>query len=150
MQPSGQDGARAANYSSYVLALEWQPQWSLSACPGAQYADPIVVQATNGEGGTWARANLSLHGLWPNYLNPSDHDGYLWPQFCVADGFDYTTCKSNPKVYFRTTFMSLVHMHTFERIMCRRRAAHLRAHRLPYSTRAADGSAGRCSMRGED
>jgi ribonuclease I len=90
---AGQTNAPPANYSSLVFALEWQPQWSLAACPGAQYQELTLVQKMSEPGGAWARANLSVHGLWPNYDYPSKHAGYSWPQFCDVPGFDYPACQ---------------------------------------------------------
>ena len=88
---AGLSGAPAGHYESYVFAMEWQPKWSLAACPGERYADPAVVRAM-ALPGAYARANLSLHGLWPNY-DPAAHDGFTWPQFCNSTAGDYEECQ---------------------------------------------------------
>ncbi|EOD14673.1 hypothetical protein EMIHUDRAFT_461551 [Emiliania huxleyi CCMP1516] len=90
---AGLSGPPPADYTSYVLALEWQPQWSLRACPGSASADPRLIAAMAGSLGAWARQNLSLHGLWPEYTNASAHAGWRWPQWCNASRLDYRVCE---------------------------------------------------------
>ena len=90
---AGLSGPPPADYTSYVLALEWQPQWSLRACPGSASADPRLIEAMAGSLGAWARQNLSLHGLWPEYTNASAHAGWRWPQWCNASRLDYRVCE---------------------------------------------------------
>ncbi len=96
----GQSGAAPGNFETWVLAIEWQPQWSLTACPGGEHSAERVVEHTGAPDGAYARANMSLHGLWPNY-EPSLHDGYSWPQYCaVPGGDDFTRCEHDGTLPF--------------------------------------------------
>ena len=88
--PPGRTGAPPGDYETYVLALEWQPSWSLDACPGHSGANPGLIQHMAGAA---ALNQLSLHGLWPNY-DSAKHQGYDWPQFCAVSGA--YNCQSQP------------------------------------------------------
>ena len=91
----GKTGAQPADYESYVLALEWQPTWSVDACPSGKQADAGLIRAMNGDVGAYARTRLSLHGLWPNY-DPVKHGGYDWPQYCNVSGAHFPNCLKDP------------------------------------------------------
>jgi ribonuclease T2 len=92
----GKTGAPAGDYESYVLALEWQPSWSIDACPGGKQQDSELIRAMNSSVGAYARSHLSLHGLWPNY-DPALHGGFEWPQFCNVSGQPgYPECQHDP------------------------------------------------------
>ena len=71
---TGQTGAKAYSFESYVLALEWQPSWSLNACPNGTMPNGALIKHMNSPAGSFARQHLSLHGLWPNY-DALKHDG---------------------------------------------------------------------------
>ena len=87
----GLTGAPMNQFESYVLALEWQPSWSLDACPNGARPNPALIAHMSSPAGLYAREHLSLHGLWPNY-NPMLHAGFSWPQFCDGRGVNYSTC----------------------------------------------------------
>lgn len=96
LQP-GQSGAAINSFESYVLALEWQPSWSLDACPGKPYENAALIAYMNSSASRYAREHLSLHGLWPTY-NPMLHAGFEWPQYCKSltnPALDYSTCAQN-------------------------------------------------------
>lgn len=91
----GKTGAPPGHYESYVLALEWQPSWSVDACPGRKQQDSELIKAMNSNVGAYARSHLSLHGLWPNY-DPAQHGGFEWPQYCDVGGHDFPSCLKHP------------------------------------------------------
>lgn len=95
--PPGQSGAPPAQYEAYVLALEWQPTWSLDACPSGKQENAALIRHFEAAEGAFARTHLSLHGLWPNYT-PSMHQGYQWPQFCNVSGVDFPACEAHPQL----------------------------------------------------
>ena len=90
----GQTGAAQNYFESYVLALEWQPSWSLDACPSGANPNAALINFMNSSASTYSRTHLSLHGLWPNY-NPILHKGFEWPQFCNGRGFNFSDCVKN-------------------------------------------------------
>jgi len=80
----GKTGAPAGNFSSWILAMEWQPAWNLQACENT-WERSVIAHTTNT---SWAATHLSLHGLWPNY-----QEG--WPQYCKGPLGDFTACESH-------------------------------------------------------
>ena len=64
----GQTGAAKNYFESYVLALEWQPSWSLDACPGGANPNAPLTRATDLQYEYWgwqkdAMVNISMgHG----------------------------------------------------------------------------------------
>eukprot|EP00908_Phaeocystis_cordata_P016024 Transcript_27237.p1 GENE.Transcript_27237~~Transcript_27237.p1 ORF type:complete len:354 (-),score=76.72 Transcript_27237:78-1082(-) len=92
---SGLTGAPPNDFDYYVLGLEWQPAWALSACPGGHRPNARLVQRLSGESGSYARTRISLHGLWPDY-DPPSREGHAWPQWCntclLAPGAASASC----------------------------------------------------------
>ena len=56
-----------------MLAQSWSAEWCY---PSSHRHYPGCEQPTD-----WQRANLTLHGLWPQYANVSS-SGHGWPQCC--------------------------------------------------------------------
>lgn len=77
-----ESGAKAGDFESYVLAFEWQAQWSQQRCQSE-----TARQLSKNEN---AMHSLSVHGMWPNY-KPEQHSGHTWPQFCEK----YLVCESD-------------------------------------------------------
>lgn len=89
-----QEGAFAGEFETYVLALEFQPQWSQGHC------DTLASQKLDGKGGVFAQTQMSVHGMWPNY-DRALHDGYQWPAWCGSfqecnPGFEAQQCRLDP------------------------------------------------------
>mmetsp|Transcript_14694 Transcript_14694/g.29256 ORF Transcript_14694/g.29256 Transcript_14694/m.29256 type:complete len:199 (-) Transcript_14694:71-667(-) len=64
------------NFDFYVFALSWQP----SFCSGNYGSYPGCTDPSP----SWS-ANLTVHGMWPQYLNGT------WPQDCAGPGLDPAT-----------------------------------------------------------
>ena len=68
----GDDYGTAGQFDLYVLAQSWSAEFCY---PSSHHHYPGCQQPTD-----WQRVNLTLHGLWPQYVN--DTDGHAWPQCC--------------------------------------------------------------------
>jgi len=53
--------------------------------------------------GTYAAENLTLHGLWPSYLDPTVPDGCVgpWPQFCGGNNSAINTLQNATVAEFK-------------------------------------------------
>lgn len=85
-------GAPPGEFETYVLALEFQPQWSQTSCTS------LVSEKLNSS--VYARTQLSVHGMWPNYER-TKHDGYEYPTWCGSfqecdPAFEAEQCKLDP------------------------------------------------------
>ena len=67
---NGQDWGTAGQFDLYVLAEQWPAEYCHS-----RTTQPGCAQPTD-----WQRANLTLHGLWPQYTQETD--GHPYPQCC--------------------------------------------------------------------
>jgi len=68
----GDDYGTAGEFDLYVLAQSWSAEFCY---PASHRSYPGCKQPTD-----WQRANLTLHGLWPQYVNETG--GHAWPQCC--------------------------------------------------------------------
>jgi len=83
------EGAPSGDFDNWVFALEWEPEWIVEDCT----TNPNGLLVQHFTNASYGATHLSVHGLWPNY-NASLR-GYEWPQFCVYDGINYSTCDPN-------------------------------------------------------
>lgn len=67
---NGDDYGTAGQFDFYVFEQSWPAQFCQdhSSYPGCE--EPTA----------WQQANLTLHGMWPNYNQ--EQDGHSWPQCC--------------------------------------------------------------------
>lgn len=91
---AGETGAATRTFEHYVLALQWQPQWSFTSCPSNWSPCASLVNATNLlPDNAYAFRGLSLHGLWPEYdQSVGRHGDFQWPEYCDRSDFNYSTC----------------------------------------------------------
>lgn len=70
----------APSFGLYVLALSWAPSF---CCSHANKEECSALP------GSFAATHLTLHGLWPNYLDAEQKGRATYPQFCGP----YTHCQ---------------------------------------------------------
>jgi len=82
---NGDDWGTAGEFDFYVLAESWPANFCYghSSYPGCE--NPT----------DWQQANLTLHGLWPNYNTAQS--GHDWPQCCSTKyGLSLTDAEMDP------------------------------------------------------
>lgn len=85
---SGETGAKAGAFSSYVLAQSWSPEFCRTQCDRGSKSNCRTTA------GSYAASHLSLHGLWPNFADTSS--GYSYPQYCNGGpAGDFEVCASS-------------------------------------------------------
>jgi ribonuclease T2 len=67
-------GQAPGDFSMYVFAMSWKPQW----CHGASSKQPGCMRPRD----YWL-SHMTLHGLWP------DNGDGTYPTKCTAEAFDY-------------------------------------------------------------
>jgi len=68
----GDDYGTSGEFDLYVLAQSWSAEFCY---PSSHRQYPGCQSPTE-----WQRSNLTLHGLWPQYVNASGE--HAWPQCC--------------------------------------------------------------------